>query len=146
MKIGRTRGLVVVVVVLLAAGGSGSGLGPVSVSWDFVGSGRVAGAGSASGRTALSGSGIVVLSSGDEEGEDDDGSPVLLVRVEDVGTVVPRADRLREDSLRADEVVVDMMIWSVCDARLSDESLRRNLPLGLVDAFTVDATRGEGGG
>lgn len=126
MKIGRTREVLTAGVSGCSDSGLGSGSGAVGV-------------GSASGRAVLTGSGISALPS--EEAEDGD-SPVLLVSVDDVGTVVPRAERLRVASLRAEDVVVDMMIRSECDARLSDESFRGNFRLGLVDAFTAEATSG----
>lgn len=69
----------------------------------------------------------------------------LLVSVDEVGTVVPTAERLRAAFFLADEVVVDMMIRSICDARLSDESLRRSsgrlavAALSPVAVFATDA-------
>lgn len=140
MKIGRTP------VVLAAGAVFCSGLGSASCD---AGSAWVGAAGVADTPVLLSGS--TVFPSGDEdeaEAEDvADGRPVLLVKVDEVGTVVPRAERLRADSLRVEEVVVDMMIRSACEARLSDESLRGTPPLGLVDALAAaDPTRGVGGG
>lgn len=148
MKIGRTP----VVLAVAAAAGVVFSSELKSVSRD-VGSGLVGTAGVAA---AFSGS-AAVFPSGDEELELEDvvataavvdGRPVLLVSVDDVGTVVPRAERLRAESLRVEEVEVDMMIRSACDARLSDESLRGTPPaLGLLDVFAAaDSTRGLGGG
>ena len=83
---------------------------------------------------------------GDVEEEEEVRVPVLWVRVEEVGTVVPRAERLRAAVLRADEVVVDMMIRSMCDARLSDESLRRSCLSGFVVVVGATLSCTTGGG
>ena len=60
-----------------------------------------------------------------------DDAGVACVRVEDVGTVAAVCvDRLRAASLPADEVVVDVITRSTCEARLSSESLRRRSGIG----------------
>lgn len=69
------------------------------------------------------------------EAEDEDTLPVLLVSVDDVGTVVLRAERFRVASFCVDEVVVDMIMRSICDARLSDESCRRSCLSGPVEVL-----------
>lgn len=56
---------------------------------------------------------------------------VACVRVDDVGTVEAVCeDRLRAASLPADEVVVDVITRSTCEARLSSESFRRSSGIG----------------
>lgn len=59
----------------------------------------------------------------------------LLVNVEDVGTVVPTADRLRIVFFLAEELV-DIIILSICEARLSDESFRRSSGLDAAAALS----------
>lgn len=94
---------------------------------------------------AESGSGVSLL-----EDDEDVTFPVpvpvpevdLLVNVEDVGTVVPKAERFRVAFFLADEVVVDMMMRSICDARLSDESLRRSSGLDAAAVLFPPVTPG----
>lgn len=86
-----------------------------------------------SGLDAGVGGSFVVASAEDEEGVEEAIVPVLLVSVEEVGTVVPRAERLRSVVFRADEVVVDMIIRSMCETRLSDESWRQSCLSGPLD-------------
>lgn len=98
----------------------------------------------------VSGSGVSV-----PEEEEDVALPVpvpvpvpvdLLVNVEDVGTVVPTAERLRVAFFLAEELVVDMMILSICDARLSDESFRRSSGLDAAAALSPPVTPAAGAG
>jgi len=50
----------------------------------------------------------------------------LLARVEDVGIVALVADCFLAASLRAEEEVAEEMMRSMCDAMLSEDSVRRS--------------------
>lgn len=57
----------------------------------------------------------------------------VLVSVDEVGTLLLRDDRCRDDFFPAEDVVVDMMMRSMWEAMLSDESFRLSAGPGSLD-------------
>lgn len=73
-----------------------------------------------------------VESGSEEEEEEEEGMGLLvlllelLARVEDVGIVALEEDCFRAAALRADEDVEEEMIRSMCEAMLSEDSVRKS--------------------